>query len=98
MVTTRDLEHTLEETLIEAGAPEDQARQVGEVLGDHLVNMATKQDVDDAVRVAQEQINERIDAVNHRIDSLERTMWRLAWLGFAMWSATFGALMYAVFG
>ncbi len=38
------------------------------------------------------------EEMNARLAHLERTIWGLAALGFAMWSATFGALMYAVFG
>ena len=59
-------------------------------------------DIEERLRQTEERLHQRMNDINEhllgRIDAMERTMWRLAWLGFAMWSATFGALMYAVFG
>ena len=77
----------LERGLISAGVPKEQAEEIADSLEGRLSELATKQDLQ----------NLR-DELHKRLDHLERTMWRLAALGFAMWSATFGALMYAVFG
>ena len=84
----------LERGLVEAGVPEAQAERVADAMGEQLDQLATKGDIRDVraeMRAMKEDLLDRLDA-------MERTMWRLAWLGFAMWSATFGALMYAVFG
>ena len=77
----------LERGLVEAGVSPDQAERIAVGLDERLSEVATKQDLRDLKQDIERQI-----------DQLERTMWRLAMLGFAMWSATFGALMYAVFG
>ena len=77
----------LERGLVEAGVSPDQAERIAVGLDERLSEVATKQDLCDLKQDIERQI-----------DQLERTMWRLAMLGFAMWSATFGALMYAVFG
>ena len=153
MVTTRDLEQVVEDALLEAGVSPESARAVTSRLGDDLILLATKQDVEDGFSQVNQridetaaQLNQRIDEtaaqLNQRIDetasqlerqidqtanrldkrideatgraeesnrrlreelinrmdSMERSMWRLAVLGFGMWSATFGALMYAIFG
>ena len=116
MVTTRDLEHQLESALLEAGASDERARTAANALGDEIVQLATKSDLDevrndltlakDELRAEMREMRDELRAemremraeLNDRMDRLERTMWRLAMLGFAMWSATFGALMYAVFG
>ena len=77
----------LERGLVEAGVSPDQAERIAVGLDERLSEVATKQDLRDLKQDLERQV-----------DRLERTMWRLAMLGFAMWSATFGALMYAVFG
>jgi len=54
-------------------------------------------------------VNERFDALNQRMDDLrdflithmrqvEQAQWRMTLFTITMWSATFGALMYAIFG
>ena len=142
MVTTRDLEQVVEDALLEAGVSPESARAVVSRLGDDLILLATKQDVEDGFSQVNQRIDETAAQLNHRIDqtasqlerqidqtanrldkrideatgraeesnrrlreelinrmdSMERSMWRLAVLGFGMWSATFGALMYAIFG
>ena len=120
MVTTRGLEQEVESALLEAGASDERARAAASSLGDEIVQLATKSDLDQGLKATREdlqeakqelraemrdmrdelraEMREMRDELNDRMDRLERTMWRLAMLGFAMWSATFGALMYAVFG
>ena len=131
MVTTRGLEQEVESALLEAGASNERARAAASSLGDEIVQLATKSDLDEGLKATREDLQEGLKAtkedlreakqelraemremrdelraemremraeLNDRMDRLERTMWRLAMLGFAMWSATFGALMYAVFG
>ncbi len=146
MVTTRDMEHQLEQALVEAGASEDNARAAAEKLGDEVVQLATKSDLDeglllmrtelnDSLLLMRTELNDSLLAMRQELDerllemrrefnealqemrrelkednaalrrdltdrhvTLERTVWRLAMLGFGMWSATFGALLYAVFG
>ena len=120
MVTTRDLEHQLESALLEAGASDERARTAANALGDEIIQLATKSDLEQGLKATSEDLEKAKDELraemremreelraemremraelNDRMDRLERTMWRLAMLGFAMWSATFGALMYAVFG
>ena len=60
--------------------------------------LATKNDLELSKQELRAEMREMREELIDRMDQLERTMWRLAMLGFAMWSATFGALMYAVFG
>ena len=131
MVTTRGLEQEVESALLEAGASDERARAAASSLGDEIVQLATKNDLEQGLKATREdfqeanqemraemremrdelraemremrdelraEMREIRDELNDRMDRLERTMWRLAMLGFAMWSATFGALMYAVFG
>ncbi len=113
MVTTRDLEQSVEDALREAGASEQSSKTAALKLGDEIVQLATRDDLQgeigslrqemkDEFLLVRQEMKQEIEALRRdltgRIDAMERTMWRLAWLGFAMWSATFGALMYAVFG
>lgn len=109
MVTTRDLEQVVESALLDAGVSEERARATAARLGDELVQLPTKADLDERIRQSERLTNERFDAVDHRFDAiavriemLDRTMWRV-FLGMgtimlAMFGAVFGALMYAVFG
>ncbi len=109
MVTTRGLEQEVESALLEAGASDERARAAASSLGDEIVQLPTKSELDQGLQELRAEMREMRDELraemremrdelNDRMDRLERTMWRLAMLGFAMWSATFGALMYAVFG
>ena len=120
MVTTRDLEQEVESALLDAGASDERARAAASSLGDEIVQLATKNDLEQGLTATREdlllakqelraemrelrdelraEMREIREELIDRMDRLERTMWRLAMLGFAMWSATFGALMYAVFG
>ena len=102
MVTTRGLEQEVESALLEAGASDERARAAAIALGDEIVQLATKCDLDQGLEDSKSELRAEMREMRSelidRMDRLERTMWRLAMLGFAMWSATFGALMYAVFG
>ncbi len=102
MVTTRGLEQEVESALLEAGASDVRARAAASALGDEIVQLATKNDLEQGLKDAKSELRAEMrdmrEELIDRMDRLERTMWRLAMLGFAMWSATFGALMYAVFG
>ena len=163
MVTTRDLEQVVESALLDAGVSEERARAAAARLGDELVQLPTKADLDERFRQSEERtnerfnaVNERFDAVDHRFDALnqridelredsnrrftelredairrdeefredtnrrdealrssfnqrledlreltlrmDRSNWRLTLMTMGLWSATFGALMYAVFG
>ncbi len=109
MVTTRGLEQEVESALLEAGASNERARAAASSLGDEIVQLATKSDLDRGLQASRDDLDKAKEELRtemreirkeliDRMDRLERTMWRLAMLGFAMWSATFGALMYAVFG
>ncbi|MCY4619568.1 MAG: hypothetical protein OXD50_13630 [Chloroflexi bacterium] len=102
MVTTRDLEQEVESALLDAGASDERARAAASALGDEIVQLATKSDLDQGLKDLKSELRaemrEMRQDLHDRMDQIERTMWRLAMLGFAMWSATFGALMYAVFG
>ena len=73
----------LEQALIEAGVTEETAARVVDAQAAHLDGVATKADI--------AALNDRMDALNERIERLERTMWRLAMIGVAVWSTTFGA-------
>ena len=102
MVTTRGLEQEVESALLEAGASDERPRAAASSLGDEIVQLATRNDLEQGLKVAKDELGAEMREIREelidRMDRLERTMWRLAMLGFAMWSATFGALMYAVFG
>ena len=103
-MTTRDLEQVVESALLEAGVPEERARAAAARLGDELVQLPTKADLDERIRQSERltnerfnAVNERFDAVDHRfdaitarIDMLERTMWRV-FIGM-------GTIMLAMFG
>ena len=108
-MTTRDLEQVVESALLEAGVSEERARAAAARLGDELVQLPTKADLDERIRQSERLTNERFDSVDHRFDAiavriemLERTMWRvfigMGTIMLAMFGAVFGALMYAVFG
>lgn len=95
MVTmTRELERGL----IEAGVSPEQAEQVALTLEERFAEVATKGDIADV----KESIAVLRHDIERQIDKLERTMWRvfigLGTIMLAMFGATFGALMYAVFG
>ena len=102
MVTTRGLEQEVESALLDAGASDERARAAASALGDEIVQLATKNDLEQGLKDVKSELRAEMREIREelidRMDRLERTMWRLAMLGFAMWSATFGALMYAVFG
>ena len=130
-MTTRDLEQVVESALLDAGVSEERARAAAARLGDELVQLPTKADLDErfresdqrwderfreseerwdeGFRQSEERVNERFDALNQRMDDLrdflithmrqvEQAQWRMTLFTITMWSATFGALMYAVFG
>ena len=156
MVTTRDLEQVVESALLDAGVSEERARAAAARLGDELVQLPTKADLDERFRESEERTDERFDAVNDRLggvnqridvlredfnrrftelredairrdeefrddakrrdealrssfsqrledlremmERMDRSNWRLTLMTMGLWSATFGALMYAVFG
>ena len=156
MVTTRDLEQVVESALLDAGVSEERARATAARLGDELVQLPTKADLDERFRESEERADERFDAVNDRLggvnqridvlredfnrrftelredairrdeefrddakrrdealrssfsqrledlremmERMDRSNWRLTLMTMGLWSATFGALMYAVFG
>ncbi|MDE2989189.1 MAG: hypothetical protein OXT70_14250 [Chloroflexota bacterium] len=119
-MTTRDLEQVVESALLDAGVSEERARAAAARLGDELVQLPTKADLDERFgeseqrwderfRQSEQRANERFDALNQRMDDLrdflttpmrqvEQAQWRMTLFTITMWSATFGALMYAVFG
>ena len=145
MVTTRDLEQVVESALLDAGVSEERARAAAARLGDELVQLPTKADLDERFRRSEERWDERFKHSDQRIDELredsnrrftelredakrrdedlrraidqrlkdlnqrledlreltlrmDRSNWRLTLMTMGLWSATFGALMYAVFG
>ena len=145
MVTTRDLEQVVESALLDAGVSEERARAAAARLGDELVQLPTKADLDERFRQSEERWDERFKHSDQRIDELredsnrrftelredakrrdedlrraidqrlkdfnqrledlreltlrmDRSNWRLTLMTMGLWSATFGALMYAVFG
>ena len=54
--------------------------------------------LDEGRRQSDKHIDERFKHLQRLIDQLDRTNWRLTLMVMGLWSATFGALMYAVFG
>ena len=106
MVTmTRELERGL----IEAGVPEERAREIVDGLEARLAELATKEDLQHEIAALHREMDLRFDAIDARFDGMEKrfddlkqTMWRIfAWLAAlltAMVATLLGALMYAVFG
>ena len=54
--------------------------------------------LDERFRQSDKHIDERFKHLQRLIDQIDRTNWRLTLMVMGLWSATFGALMYAVFG
>ena len=83
---TREIERLAQQ----AGFSSEEATMIADRVQDGLSDLATKDDI--------ASINRRIDDLKEALKALDDRMWKVAWIGFGMWSTTFGALMYAVFG
>ncbi|MDE2747234.1 MAG: hypothetical protein OXI41_14890 [Chloroflexota bacterium] len=107
-MTTRDLEQVVESALLEAGVPEERARAAAARLGDELVQLPTKADLDERFRESEQRwderlrqserlTNERFDSVDHRFDAITA---RIEMLERTMWRVFIGmgTIMLAMFG
>ena len=70
MVTTRSLEQVVEDALLEAGVSPERARVVTSRLGDDLMRLATKQDVEEGFQEVNERITDTENRHNQRMKEL----------------------------